>query len=156
MILAYTMETTANKNTATLLQLSAFTQYFFPLGNFIFPILIWSLKKQESEFVDYNGKQAINFQLSLFLYSIIMAVIAVPIFLYNLFNGMTFTTACDGEWVVEQFSTGKITGLVLIGIIAAFIFFVIKIAEFILILYAAVKNSNGERYDFPLTIKFLK
>ncbi len=33
------METTANKNTATLLQLSALTQYFFPLGNFIFPAI---------------------------------------------------------------------------------------------------------------------
>jgi len=150
------METTANKNTATLLQLSALTQYFFPFGNFIFPILIWSFKKHESEFVDYNGRQAINFQLSLFLYSVVMAIIAVPIFLYNLFNGMNFTMACDGEWVVEQFSAGKITGLVLIGVLAAFILFLIKVAEFILILYAAVKNSHGERYDFPLTIKFLK
>lgn len=150
------METTANKNTATLLQLSAFTQYFFPLGNFIFPALIWSFKKNDSEFVDYNGKQAINFQLSLFLYSMVLVIIATPIFIFTVFNNMNFTTDTDGEWIIEQFSMGKITSLVLIGLIALLILIVLKVAEFFLILYASVKNNNGERYNYPLTIKFIK
>ena len=62
------MESTVNKNTATLMQLSALTQYFFPFGNFIFPTIIWSIKKNESQFVNYNGKQILNglHQLSLY------------------------------------------------------------------------------------------
>jgi len=150
------METTANKTTATLLQLSAYTQYFFPLGNFIFPVLIWSAKKQESEFVNYNGKQAINFQLSLLVYTLILMVIAVPLFMYAFFKDLNFTVVSECHWMIEQFTTGKITGLVLIGIITAFIFFIMKVAEFFLILYAAVKNSNGQHSSYPLTIKFIK
>lgn len=150
------METISNKNTSTLLQLSAFAQYVFPLGNFIFPALIWSLKKQESEFVDYNGKQAINFQLSLFMYSVLLMIIALPIFLYTLFSDVSFQMVNDHHWVIEQFSAGRITGLVIIGAVAAFLVLILKVAEFFLILYAAVKNSNGQRYDFPLTIKFIK
>lgn len=150
------METTANKNTATILQLSALSQYFFPLGNFIFPALIWSLKKNDSEFVDYNGKQAINFQLSLFLYSFILIVIAAPIFIYTLFSGMNFNVATDGEWIMEQFSLGKITWLAIIAIVASCIVVGLKIAELFLILYASVKSNNGERYNFPLTINFIK
>lgn len=150
------METTTNKNTSVLLQLSALTQYIFPLGNFIFPTLIWSMKKSESKFIDENGKQAINFQLSLFLYSLVMGIIAVPIFLYTLFSDVSFEMVNDGEWVINQLSTGRITGLVIIGVVAAFIVFLLKIAEFFLIIYAAVKNSNGEHYKFPLTINFIR
>lgn len=150
------METTANKNTATLLQLSAFSQYFFPLGNFIFPALIWSLKRNDSEFVDYNGKQAINFQLSIFLYSLLLLIIAVPVFIYTLLNNINYTVGVDGDWVMEQFTMGKITGLILIGLIATLIFIGLKVAEFFLIIYASVKNNNGEPYNFPLTIKFIK
>ncbi|MCO6146777.1 DUF4870 domain-containing protein [Flavobacterium sp. NRK1] len=150
------METIANKNTATLLQLSALTQYFFPLGNFIFPALIWSLKKNDSEFIDYNGKQAINFQLSLFLYSFLLIVIAAPIFIYTLFSGMSVNVSTNEDWIVEHLSMGKITGLVLIAIIACCLVIGLKIAELFLILYASVKSNNGERYDFPLTIKFIK
>lgn len=150
------METIANKNTSTILQLSALTQYFIPLGNFIFPALIWSLKKNDSEFVDYNGKQAINFQLSLFLYSFLLAVIAVPIFLCTFLSNMDLIINSDGEWIIEQFSLGNITWLVLIAVIAICIVVLLKTAELFLILYAAVKNNNGQRYDFPLTIKFIK
>ena len=150
------METTANRNTATLIQLSALAQYFFPLGNFIFPIILWSVKKQDSAFVDYNGKQAINFQLSLFMYCLILVVVAMPILLYTVFSDMSFTMQHNGNGIVEEFSMGKVTGIVMIAVIAILLITAIKITEFILILYAAVKNSNGQNYDFPLTIKFLK
>ncbi len=150
------METMTNKNTSVLLQLSAFTQYIFPLGNFIFPTLIWSLKKHESKFVDDNGKQAINFQLSLFMYSLTLIIIAVPIFIYTLFSNTGVRRINNGDWVMEQLSTGKVTGLVMIGVVAAFILIMLKVAEFFLIIYAAVKNSNGELFRYPLTIKFIR
>lgn len=150
------METTTNKNTATLLQLSALTQYFFPLGNYIFPTIIWSLKRKESAFVDYNGKQAINFQLSLLLYSLVLIIIAVPAFIYAVINGLDFTYLANGEWTLNEFSTGDITGIVAVAMIAGFFFFILKVAEFFLIFYASVKNSNGENYKYPFTINFIK
>ena len=150
------METTANKNIATLLHLSALTQYFFPLGNLIFPALLWSLKKNESEFVDYNGKQAVNFQLSLFLYMFILVVIAAPIFIYTLVRDINFNVISTHEYFIQDFSIGKITWLVMIAIIAVFLVIGLKIAEFVCILYASVKSNKGEKYNYPLTINFIR
>ena len=55
------------KNYASLLQLSAFTKFIIPFGNYIVPFILWSTKKKESSFIDYNGKQILNFQLSILM-----------------------------------------------------------------------------------------
>lgn len=150
------METTANKNTATLLQLSALTQYFFPLGNYIFPTIIWSFRKDESAFVNYNGKQAINFQLSLLLYCMVLLMIAVPFFLYSAFTNINLSFGGDFEWVINEFTIKELSGTLIIGLVASILIFVLKVFEFILIFYGAVKNSNGENFKYPLSIQFLK
>lgn len=150
------METTANRNTAILMQLSAYTQYFIPFGNFIFPTLIWSLKKQDSKFIDYNGKQIINFQLSLFLYSLLLIIIAIPLLLYTTLSDLSFNAVNELHFVHEQFSAEKITGIATIAILAVLILIAMKVLEFFLIMYASVRNSNGENYNYPLTIKFIK
>lgn len=148
------METTVNRNTATILQLSAFGQYFFPFGNFILPAIIWSLRKNDSKFVDYNGKQALNFQLSMLIYTFILGMIALCSFIYTLVNAIDFNM--DSEWVMESWSLGRITGAIAYLFISLFIFALLKVFEFALIIYASVKNSRGENYKFPLTINFLQ
>ena len=55
------MTTNNEKNIATFLHLSALTQYIIPFGNYIFPIIIWSSKKNDSQFVEANGKNVLNF-----------------------------------------------------------------------------------------------
>lgn len=150
------METTANKNTATLLQLSALTQYFIPLGSIIFPVIIWSTRKNDSAFVDHNGKQAINFHLSLFIYTVIFFMISIPFAVYGIMNSINFSVNTDFEDTIEHFALGNIGTLTYIGILATTLLALYKIAEFILIIYAAVKNSKGENYTYPFTIKFLK
>ena len=57
---------------------------------------------------------------------------------------------------IENFDSGKITGLVAVAAVAAFILLVLKVAEFFFIFYAAVKNSNGQKCNYPLTINFIK
>jgi hypothetical protein len=150
------MITTTDKNASILLQMSTFTQYFFPLGNYIFPVLIWSLKRKDSEFVDKNGKAAINFQLSLLVYFVMILIIAIPAFLYNIFNNTEFTLNNNCDWIAEEFTAGKITTLIIIGVITVLLFAALKVIEFCLVIYAAVKNSNGEVYKYPLTINFIK
>ncbi|NDI98294.1 DUF4870 domain-containing protein [Flavobacterium sp. LaA7.5] len=150
------MTTTTDKNIATLMQISALSQYFIPFGNLILPTLIWSLKKKDSEFIDSNGKQAINFQLSLLVYFMTLLVISVPAILYSIFDGVNLALASEQEWVMEQFTAGKITGIVVIAVVTIILLAALKVMEFFLILYAAVKNSNGEVYNYPLTIKFIK
>ncbi|HEY4617077.1 MAG TPA: DUF4870 domain-containing protein [Flavobacterium sp.] len=151
------METISEKNAATFIHLSTLTQYFFPFGNYIFPILIWSSKKDKSEFVDYNGKQALNFQLSLLLYSLVLIAIAVPIFIITIFNNVPFEALIhDESFVINNFNFDNSFGLLTIGIMAVIIFGCLKIAEFFLIIYAAIKTSNGERFKYPITIPFIK
>ena len=152
------METTANRNTAILMQISTFTQYFIPLGNYIFPTLIWSIKRNESKFVDYNGKQLINFQLSLLIYYLILLLIAVPVILYTIFNdtNLQLSIQSEGDWVIDQLTNTSITGIILVAVVSIGLIALLKIAEFFLIIYGAVKNSNGENYKYPLTINFIK
>jgi uncharacterized Tic20 family protein len=45
--------------------------------------------------------------------------------------------------------------MVTVGIIAV-IFGLLKVAEFFLIIYASIKTSNGEKYNYPITIPFIK
>lgn len=145
------------KNLATFTHLSQLTQYFIPFGNYIFPIIIWSSKKNESEFVDANGKSVLNFQLSMFLYTMITIVIAVPVFIYSIFKNVTFHDFSSGrDFVIENFSEGNVTGIVILALVVILLFAFLKIIEFILIIYGSVKSSNGEVYKYPLTINFIK
>jgi len=154
--------TPANERTiSSLTHLSALTQYFFPFGNFIVPIVIWSSKKNDSEFIDYNGKQVLNFQLSIFAYSIIALLIAVPLLIYgfvtNVSTNSTYNSTINFENInFDNFSNHKITSIIVAAIIAGVVFIFLKLVEFILIIYAAVKASNGENYKYPLTIPFFK
>lgn len=151
------MSTTTEKNISTVLHLSALTQYFIPLGNYIFPIIIWSSKKNDSEFVDYNGKQVLNFQLSILLYSLILCLIAIPIIIYTVLENLTLNDIInDNHCNFDTMNIENITGFAILAISAVTIFSFLKIMEFILIIYASVKASNGEHYKYPLTIPFFK
>src|SRR5690554_1266871 len=63
--------------TATFIHLSTLLKYFFPFANYIAPILIWTFNK-EKPFIDEHGKQAINFQLSMLVYSIVIGLGCIP------------------------------------------------------------------------------
>ncbi|WP_175991328.1 DUF4870 domain-containing protein [Bacillus sp. Marseille-Q1617] len=44
---------------------------------FIGPIIIWLLKKDESEFVDYHGKEYLNFLISYTIYGIVSSILMI-------------------------------------------------------------------------------
>jgi uncharacterized Tic20 family protein len=151
------METTNNKNLATFIHLSTLSQYCIPFGNYIFPILIWSSNKEKSEFIDFNGKQVLNFQLSIFLYTLVLALIAVPIFIVTVFSAVPFNAVInDHNFRIDHFNIENISSIVIVAIIAILMFVGMKVAEFFLIIYASLKTANGERYQYPLTIPFIK
>ena len=79
------MEDNHQNNIATFIHLSTFSRFIIPLGNFLGPIILWVANKDKSSFVDEHGKQAINFQISILLYSIIIGMLTVPFFLFNIF-----------------------------------------------------------------------
>ena len=151
------MTTTNDKNIATVLHLSSLTQYVIPFGNYIFPIVIWSSKKDESEFVDFSGKQVLNFQLSIFLYTVVLCAIAIPILLFTVFSNISFDALFHNhDLVIHDFNFQHVTGIAVLGIIAGIMLCALKVIEFCLIISAAVRVSNGENYKYPLSIPFFK
>lgn len=151
------METTSKNNTAAIINLSTLSQYFIPFGNFIFPIIIWSTNKDKSDYVNEQGKETINFQLSLFLYSLILAMIAIPTLLFIFFRNINFSTITDWDNIVfEDLNFENNSTLLTVAIFAIVAFGFLKVAEFFLIIYASVKTSNGEDFKYPLNIRFLK
>ena len=45
--------------------LAAFAGILAPFGNVLGPLVVWLLKKDEHEFVDDQGKESLNFQMTL-------------------------------------------------------------------------------------------
>lgn len=151
------MENTTEKNTATFTHLSTLSQYFIPFGNYIFPILIWTSQKDKSEFVNHHGKQTLNFQLSLLLYTLILALIAIPIFITVFLQNLPMEAVFnDEDFIIRNFNFEGNIGLLSIGATAVLLFGVLKVVEFFLVIFASIKTSNGELYKYPLTIPFIK
>jgi uncharacterized Tic20 family protein len=151
------METTNEKSLATITHLSALSQYIIPLGNYIFPILIWSTNKDKSKFIDYNGKQVLNFQLSILIYTLVFAAVSITAFLcfsVETINKIDFNQ--NNFEVIEVLNTQNITGLLIVGITAIVLLVIMKVTEFILLIYGATKAANNGHYKYPLTINFIK
>ena len=112
---------------STLCHLSAFASFIVPLGNIVGPLVVWLLRKDVLPAVDKHGKAALNFNIGITLYGLIGIAISVALM------------------------------LVLIGFL---LFFVVFAALFVWWLVAtvmaAVKAGNGEFWDYPLTIRFLR
>ncbi|MDN3643524.1 DUF4870 domain-containing protein [Lutimonas halocynthiae] len=126
-----------DNNNAFLLHLSAFFGYIFPFGAVVGPLVIWEMNKRKSSFLDKNGKEAINFNLSYLLYTFILGLSIIP------FIVRTVTTDFHHLDLFGMISVGSIIG-------------VLAVIKFVLIILAAIKANQGEVYNYPLTIKFLK
>ena len=61
---------------ATLCHVAALSLYVgIPFGHIIIPLVIWLIKKNESPFVDEQGKESLNFQISMTIYGIIAGLL---------------------------------------------------------------------------------
>jgi uncharacterized Tic20 family protein len=43
----------------------------FAFGNILIPLIIWLVKRDEHPFIDENGKESLNFQISMTIYGVI-------------------------------------------------------------------------------------
>ncbi len=69
---------TLNKEERTwgmLCHLISFCGYLIPLGNFLGPLVIWMIKKDEMSFVDDQGKESLNFQLTMLIAFIVSGIL---------------------------------------------------------------------------------
>jgi uncharacterized protein len=144
------------RNIGTILHLSALGQYLFPFGNFILPAFIWSAKKEASSVLEEQGRRVLNFQLSVFMYSIVLIGLGLILTIGAFTKGMIAFQWDDQSFAIRnledlQFSTGLI-----VGITAFVLFALLKITEFVLVVYGALEATRGRIYHYPLSIPFLR
>lgn len=67
-----------------LAHLASMTGYLTAIGFIVGPLVVWLIKKDESDFVDDQGKESLNFQITMFIFfviSFILAFVVVGIFM---------------------------------------------------------------------------
>jgi uncharacterized Tic20 family protein len=98
--------------------LSALAGFISPFGSILGPLIIWQIKKNVFPLVDDQGKEALNFQIT-------MAIAFI---------------AC------------LILMIVLIGVI---LIWIVGLFDLVMIVIAAIKANNGERYRYPFTLRLV-
>ena len=142
------------KNIATFIHLSTFSRFIIPFGNFIGPIVLWMANKEKSEFVDNHGKQAINFQISILLYALVIGLLSVPFFFFNIFSSFDFIDIDLFDGI--HLNITEPSPLLYIGGGLGALAILAFILELVFIVIASLKARDGEAYHYPLTIDFLK
>lgn len=57
--------------------LAALAGFIIPFGNLIGPLIVWMMKKEAMPFVEDQGKESLNFQITVTIAAIIAAVLIV-------------------------------------------------------------------------------
>ena len=144
------MSQTNENSNAMFIHLSAFASYFIPFGSILLPLILWQTTKKDSKYIDHHGKEAVNFNLSYLLYTLVTIVILVATVLGTVFQAIDLdNTENPAELMGLLFSTG---GFVAVLVILS----IIEIVKIILIIVAAVRANQGDYYKYPLTIRFIK
>jgi uncharacterized Tic20 family protein len=109
---------------AMIAHLSALAGLFIGF-NFLGPLIVYLIKKDEDPFVRDQAVEALNFNLSVFIY---LTVLGIATFILIL----------------------VVVGVLLIPVLAAAV-----IAWVVFVIIAATRANNGEAYRYPLTIRFV-
>jgi uncharacterized Tic20 family protein len=145
------------KNVATVMHVASFSKYFFPLGNFIAPIIFWAIYKKDSDYIDHHGKEVLNFQLSLLCYRIIGAMILFPITIILGFHHFNTWEIFHFNNININFHDGfNLHHASFIGILAGIGHLLLFAVNITYTIIAAMKANEGEYYKYPFTYKFIK
>lgn len=79
---------------AMLTHLSALTGLFTVVGSLAAPFIIWQVQKPKSAFVDFHGKEAVNFNIT------IAIAAAVSFLLFLLLVGLVLIWIVGAVWLV--------------------------------------------------------
>lgn len=96
-----TLEPTSNdKSLATIIHILAI------FGSILIPAVIWLVKKDESRFIDEHGRAALDFQLSIIIYSIAVAI-------------LSFITCGVGAFLYIPLALFDIVGCIIVALAAS-------------------------------------
>lgn len=134
------MEIDKNARTwATVCHLSALIMLVgVPLGNILGPLVLWLAKRQEYEFVDDQGKEALNFQITFTL---------VEIALFILIFLLIFAA---------PLRTDSFAFLPVVFLPAMLVMMGLLVLNIGLVIMAAIRSNEGTQYRYPFTLRIIK
>ena len=144
------MKQNKESTNAFLIHISAFAGLIFPFGHIITPLIAWQTLKDRSVFLDEQGKEAVNFNLSYTLYIFLLTIAFVPFAFGSFFRN--FDNNINFNHINFDFDINNIFGFIGFGFKTELIY-LIGIA---LVIIASLKAKEGENYKYPFTIKFIK
>ena len=119
----------------------------FPIANIVGPLIVWTAKKNEHPFIDEQGKESLNFQISVTLYSIVLVFVLIGV--VSIFALVAGTARSSGQSIF-----GVLLGL---SFLVTIVFIsIVSLIQLVLVIFAAVKANSGEIYRYPLTIRLIK
>ncbi len=117
---------------------------FLPL-NVIAPFVVWKYKRAQYPWIDFQGKESINFQMSLTLYTLIFIIISLCIVFIT--GGLALIS--NSIFLLKLALNCLLTGLFLLTLFALSL-------QLFVVNFAAMKAYKGEHYRYPFTIRFLR
>ncbi|MDZ8064311.1 MAG: DUF4870 domain-containing protein [Nostoc sp. DedQUE08] len=118
---------------------------YIPL-NILPPFIIWHFKKSQYPWIDLQGKESLNFQISLTFYTFI----AIAISLILVVTSLSLAVTTNGS--INQIKNTLDNLLIILMLL---ILFKLLLQSFV-VTFAAVKAYNGEHYRYPFTIRVLR
>jgi len=152
-----TASSSSERTWATFCHLAAFTALLgIPVGLIAGPLVLWLIKRNDSAFVDRHGKAAVNFQLSVVVYFVALAVVgrlvlsSLSVVLVEL--GQPIGTGLRSFWHVPfRLPYGAGTAFMLFPLVVALL-----LLDVICTIVAAVRANTGREYRYPFTIRFIR
>ena len=80
------------RQSAMLCHLAAFLGFVFPFGSVVGPLILWQMKKEKDAFIDDQGKEALNFQITVAIAWIACIVLAFTIVGFFLMFALAIAT----------------------------------------------------------------
>ncbi|ADU52047.1 hypothetical protein Tmar_1964 [Thermaerobacter marianensis DSM 12885] len=147
-------DTSANhaRSWAVACHLAALAGFWIPLGNLLGPLVLWLVKRNDHPFIDRQGKEALNFQISVTLYAVVLIVLAVflliPVGMLDVVFGPV-----EGPGFID--AGPRITAFLLV-LLLVLLGGAATVGWLVLVVVAAVRASRGEDYRYPLTLRLVR
>ncbi|ABF46264.1 MULTISPECIES: DUF4870 domain-containing protein [Deinococcus] len=142
-----------DRTPALIIHLSPLLGLVLPaLGNVLGPLAAWLAYRDRAPVLDQQGKEALNFQLSVWLYAFLTGLLFLALFSLGLLGGVFGAAA----------GSPHLGALALFGSLAAFFAFFIPASlvlwalPLVVMLLAVLRVSQGQAYRYPLRIRFIR
>lgn len=117
----------------------------FPFGGVLGPLIIYNLNKDDRPFASEQGRQALNFHLTVGAAMVVCLVATIGFYIAFIADVAMAPKGVEPHWW---------TFITTFGFLFAFL--AVYFWTFVLTIVGTVKASAGKIYHYPLTIEFVK